>query len=78
MLCDGLDDPALDTLIADLTAAYRDTILGGGVAIVQGEGRKIEYTRANRDDIRRELAAAKREKARRTGSCDSGALGVEF
>jgi hypothetical protein len=79
MLCDGLSDADLDTLIAELTTAYREAILGGGVAVVQGEGRKLEYTAANRGDIKRELAAAQREKKRRDHSyVPDDVLLVEF
>ena len=79
MLCDGLNDAELDVLIAELRAGYREAVVGGGVAAVRGEGRALEYTRANLGDLKRELASALREKARRDPSYDAeGALRVEF
>lgn len=79
MLCDGLDDAALDELLIQLRDAYREAIVGGNVGEVAGEGRRISYTRANAKELKAELTAAVREKQRRDPNYEPfGALGVEF
>lgn len=79
MLCDGLDDAALDALITELTAGVKQAMIGGDVAEVRGEGRMMSYTRANVKDLQRELTAAKRLKCRRDPNSEVfGALGVDF
>ncbi len=79
MLCDGLNDQELAALIVELRTGLKEAMLGGGVAVVAGEGRRLEYTRANIDDLKRELTAALREKGRRDPDFDvAGAIAVEF
>jgi hypothetical protein len=79
MLSDGLTGEELDALIAELRDAYKAAMLGGGVGSVQGEGRKIEYTRANISNLRAELRAALREKERQDPNYEGGnALMVEL
>lgn len=79
MLCDGLDDVELRALVTELRSGVKEAMIGGGVAVIAGEGRRMEYTRANLKDLKAELAAAQRELARRDPNYDAGgALAVEF
>lgn len=76
---DTMTDAELDAEIVELRAAARSLTSGGDVQVVAGEGRRMEYTRANHQDLRRDLNAACREKARRDPNFDPGnALMVEY
>ncbi|HEY0083914.1 MAG TPA: hypothetical protein VGB61_14065, partial [Pyrinomonadaceae bacterium] len=56
-----------------------EKVIGGGVAVVvAGEGRRIEYSRANGGGLEALLKAACRERDRRAGVQVSGALRVRY
>lgn len=68
----------LKAKIADLTTKY-ETAMGGGVAIVvAGEGRRVEYTRANADGLMSLINAAQRQLDRLNGVRVDGALPISF
>lgn len=74
-----LTDEELAAKVTELRNALEATSIGGGVAVVAGEGRRMEYTSANRADLRQFYQAALREQQRRDPNWDGGgALLVEF
>lgn len=74
----NLTDADLAAKIVELTAKY-ETALGGGVAtVVAGEGRRVEYTRANSAGLLSLLRAATNERDRRAGIHVSGAIAVSY
>lgn len=74
-------DEALKDEIRQYRAAKREVNLGGGVGKVQGEGRLVEFTKANAGGIDVELRELYAE-ARRRGLGDfagyGGAIAVEI
>jgi len=50
-----LTDEQLVAEIAEYRAAIKKAAIGGGVGVVAGEGRRIEYTAGNVGEARREL-----------------------
>lgn len=73
-----------DELIAEIKAyiaAKREVALGGGVGVVAGEGRRVEFTRANAKDIDvalREMAYEARERGLSIGGDADSAILVEI
>lgn len=75
-----LDDAALIAEIVEYRAAKKAVALGGGIAVIAGEGRRIEYTRANSSALDSELRNLLYE-ARRRGldiGGSGGAIAVEI
>ncbi|MET0373960.1 MAG: hypothetical protein ABW128_06845 [Rhizorhabdus sp.] len=71
-----------DELTAEITATFaaRKTAIGGGVAVVAGEGRRIEYTRSNLsglDRTLRDLGFEARKRGLPIGGI-GGAIAVEI
>jgi hypothetical protein len=78
ILYGDLSDADLDAKILELRIAY-ETAVGGKVAtVIAGEGRRIEYTRANLEGLKGLLTSATRERDRRAGVQTSGAIRVTF
>lgn len=51
----GISDEDLLDEISQFRSARRELMLGQGVAVVAGEGRRMEFTRANAGDLTTEL-----------------------
>lgn len=77
---DDLDDAALDAKIVELRGKLEQVTGGGGVAVIAGEGRRKEFTRANLGGLQAMFDAALRERERRQngGRLPGRALGVRF
>ena len=76
----GLTDEQLEAEIQAYLAARREVALGGGVGVIAGEGRRIEYVRSNIGLLDQDLRALGWE-ARYRGLAiggDGGAIAVEF
>lgn len=74
-----LTDEALAAEIAAYRAARKEMTLGQGVAVIAGEGRRVEFTKANRADLDAELRALIREQDKRAGRRGGGrAIEVHF
>lgn len=76
----NLTDDELTKEIVDTHAARRKVASGGVAVVIAGEGRRVEYTRANAgmiDEDLRMLAYEARTRGLEIGG-ESGAIGVEF
>lgn len=73
-----MTDEELAAKIAELRGHVEQVAIGGVAVVVAGEGRRIEYSRANEKGLLALLAAASREKARRAGVQVSGAIQVTY
>jgi hypothetical protein len=74
-------DEALIAEIKQYQAAKKEAALGGGVGKVQGEGRLVEFTRANSSEIDlalRELYAEMRRRGLGASQGYGGAIAVEI
>lgn len=78
VLYTNLDDTQLAAKVTELTTKYETAIGGGVVTVVAGEGRRIEYSRANAAGLQSLLTAAVREQQRRAGIQVDGAISVTF
>ncbi len=78
ILYTDLSDVDLELKVKDLTAKYERVMEGGAAVVVAGEGRRVEYTRANDKGLLALLTAARREQQRRAGVQVSGAIQVTF
>ena len=72
-----LGDAELDEKIVELRDAYEKTV-GGQVAVISGNGRRMEYTRADSKALRSLLRDAQNERAERGGACVAGAIGIVY
>lgn len=72
-----LTDEELAAKVTELRDAYEKTI-GGGVAVIAGNGRRMEYTRADSKALMGLLRDAQNEQDERRGNCPTGAIGVIF
>ena len=72
-----LTDEQLAAKVEELSTAYEKAV-GGGVAVVAGEGRRMEYSRANAPGLYSLLTVALREQDRRSGVQVSGAIAVRY
>jgi len=70
-----LDDEELAAKIIQLRDAV-ETAAGGGVAVIAGEGRRMEYTRANSSGLKELLRAALSERDSRAGGSPDAAIRV--
>lgn len=77
-LYQDLTDQQLADKVKQLTDEYEKVMLGGVAIVVAGQGRRIEYTRANVTGLLSLLTAAQREQQRRAGVQVSGAIRVNF
>jgi hypothetical protein len=78
MIYEHLTDTELDAKKRMLAEKYEEA-MGGGVAIViAGEGRRVEYTRANADGLLSLMKAVDLEQRKRRGEQVSGAISVTF
>lgn len=73
-----LTDEELSAKIAKYRQAAEDLDIGEQVAVVAGEGRRMEFTRANSRRLLATLKALIREKDRRSGTNRNGAIEVYF
>lgn len=76
----GLTDDELIAEINEYRAARKEALFGGGVGVVQAEGRRLEFTRANLTGLDAELRMLYYE-ARRRGleiGGSGGAIAVEI
>lgn len=75
---DDLDDAALDAKIIELRGLLEQVVGGGEVAVIAGEGRRKEFTRANLDGLQRLYDQAVATKARREngGRLPGRAIGI--
>lgn len=78
ILYGDLDDDALHAKIVELRGKYETVISGGVATVVAGQGRRIEYTRANSDGLKSLLTEAVRERDGRAGVQIGGALSITF
>lgn len=76
-LYSDLTDEALAAKIAELRDAI-ETTAGGQVAVIAGNGRRMEYTRADSKTLWTLLRAATNEKDERAGIAVSGGIGVVY
>jgi hypothetical protein len=74
----GLTCEQLDKKIAELMSASEQLALGGGIAVVAGEGRRVEYTRGQSNGADKLLKEAICERDWRAGHVTGGAIGVRF
>lgn len=76
---DDLDDAALDAKIIELRGKL-ETVAGGGVVAIAGEGRRKEFSRGNSAALQKLYDAAVFERSRRQGGGRVGgrALGLSF
>lgn len=74
----SLTTEQLDAKISDLTGKLEGLQSGGGIAVIQGEGRRMEYTRGNSAGLQDLLKLALAERDRRAGTNPYGAIGVTF
>lgn len=65
---DDLTDEALDAKIVELRGKIEKVMSGEAVAVMAGEGRRIEYTRGNVDGLQQLLDSAITERDRRRNS----------
>lgn len=75
-----MTDEELVQMIKDLFAAKLE-VSTSGVAVVQGEGRRLEYTQANIsqcDILLRHLGFEARTRGLAIGGSGGGAIAVEF
>lgn len=75
----NMSDEELEAEIASTVAARR-TAIGGSVAVIAGEGRRIEYTRSNLgglDKVLRDLGFEARKRGLAIGGT-GGAIAVEI
>jgi len=72
-----LSNAELDEEIATLRTARRQ-VMTEGVSKIAGEGRSIEYSRADSTRVERSLRDAIAERSRRAGRCNGHAIPVEF
>jgi hypothetical protein len=78
MLYNDLTDEELAAKKKELVGKY-ETAIGGGVAtVIAGEGRRVEYTRANASGLESLIKALDREQQKRAGVQVSGAIRVTF
>ena len=77
-LYDDLTDEDLDAKIVELRGKVEQVISGGVARVVAGNGRRIEYSSANREGLEGLFKAAVREKQARAGVQVSGAINVTF
>lgn len=61
----GLSDDDLRAKITRYEAAIEEIDLGGGVAVIAGEGRRMEYVQANASKARETLEDLYYERSRR-------------
>jgi hypothetical protein len=73
-----LTDVALAAEIVAYRAALREVTLGGGVAVVAGEGRRTEFVQSNLGELRLALRELLAEQARRGNGPYGRAIGVEI
>lgn len=73
-----LTDEALAAKIVELSAKYETAISGGVATVVAGQGRRIEYTKANAEGLKSLLTDAIRERDGRAGVQIGGALPITF
>lgn len=78
ILYGDLDDAALDAKILDLRGKLETVVLGGVALVVAGEGRRIEYSRANQSGLEGLVRDAVRERDRRAGVQITGAIAVRY
>lgn len=73
-----LTDLELDEKIVELRTKVEQVVGGGGVAVLAGEGRRVEYTRGNVAGLEALLTEARNEKERRGngGRLRGRAIGV--
>lgn len=62
-----LSDEALDAKIAELGQKVENLATGGGVEVVAGEGRRMEFTRSSRGDLLALYRSAVEERRKRRG-----------
>jgi hypothetical protein len=77
----SLSDQELTDDIAAFRSARRELMLGAGVAVVAGEGRRLEFTRANQGSLDAELKNLIAEGQRRgliPYSPSGGSINLEF
>jgi len=75
---EDLPDDELDAKIVELRGKIEEVMMGGVAIVVAGNGRRIEYARANQSGIEGLLKAAIREKQARAGVQVSGAIQTIF
>lgn len=75
---EDLTDAALDAKIVELREKVEQVAMGGVARVVAGNGRRIEYSDANRGGLEGLLKLAIREKQARAGVQVSGAINVTF
>lgn len=75
-----LTDEELNAKVSELRDAIEKVSLGGAVAVIAGEGRRVEYTRANSEGLNSlyRLAIIEVEKRANGGRVGGRALGVRF
>ena len=75
-----MTDQELADKISKYMAAIEEAELGGGVGVVAGEGRRMEFTSANLDAAKRTLDALVLERDRRgnNGRIPGRAIGMRF
>lgn len=78
VLYGNLTDDQLAAKINELTTKYETALAGGVAVVVAGEGRRVEYTRANATGLMSLITAATREQQRRAGVQVEGAIRVRF
>jgi hypothetical protein len=74
------DDAALTAEIQAYVAARRTLAQGGGVAVIAGDNRRVEYVGSNIGDLDQELRNLQFEARKRglaIGGCAGGSIGVE-
>jgi hypothetical protein len=74
-----LSDEELTARIVKYRDAQDQVVMGGNVAVIAGEGRRIEYTRSNASSIAAILSELLAERNRRPsmgGSCGGNALPI--
>jgi len=74
---EDLDDEDLAAKIKELRVAY-ETVIGGQVAVIAGNGRRMEYTRADSKALLGLLREAQNLRDERGGATVSGAIGVFY
>lgn len=74
-----LTDEELDAKIIELRGKL-ETVAGGGVSVIAGEGRRKEFARGNSTDLKRlyQDAVNEREKRQNGGTLRGRALGVGY
>ena len=72
---DDLDDAALDAKISELRTKL-EAVTGGDVVRISGEGRTLEYGRANVGGLKTLLREARAERDRRSNGRAGRAINV--